>query len=106
MFEASDRKPTHGGARWNPPLMAGIDAGPLAGAPLRVREMRPVRRALQGEPLLPMLPPRSRAKTSWTPFRSPRTMLLASDSNAIARAKRLSFEMTGWVDGPFGIFPL
>ena len=33
-------------------------------------------------------------------------MSLACDSNAIARAKRLSFEMTGCVDGPFGIFPL
>src|SRR3954469_18985134 len=116
MFEASDRKPTHVGLRWKPPLMDGIDDGPLAGAALRGREVgavgggapggRGVRRPPRGEPLLPMLPPRSRAKTSWTPFRSPRTMLLARDSKAIARAKRLSFEMTGCVDGPFGIFPL
>ena len=105
MFEASERKPTQVGLRWKPPLIAGMEDGPFAGAPLRVREMRTVRPALQGEPLLPMLPARSTANTSWTPFVSPRTMSLASDSNAIAREKRLSFEITGWVDGPFGILP-
>jgi hypothetical protein len=65
-----------------------------------------VRPGLQAEPLLPILPERSTANTSCTPFVSPRTMSLACDSNAIARAKRLSFEITGWVDGPFGILPL
>src|SRR3954453_3202717 len=40
MFEASDRKPTHVGLRWKPPLIAGIDDGPLAGGPPRVRGRR------------------------------------------------------------------
>src|SRR5436190_209176 len=105
MFDASDRKPTQVGLRWKPPLMAGMDEGPLAGAPLRVREMRTVRAARHLEPLLPIGPLRRTAKTSCTPLVSPRTMSLACDSNAIARAKRLSFEMTGCVDGPFGILP-
>ena len=105
MFEASERKPTHVGLRWKPPLIAGMDEGPFAGAPLRVREMRMVRPGFQGAPKLSILPVRSTANTSCTPFVSPRTMSLACDSKAIARAKRLSFEITGCVDGPLGILP-
>ena len=49
-----------------------------------------------------MWPVRSTANTSVIPFVSLRTRLEASDWNAIARAKRLSFEITAWVEGPFG----
>jgi hypothetical protein len=39
------------------------------------------------------------------PFRSPDTRFDASDSNAIARTKRLSFDMTAFVEDPFGAPP-
>ena len=89
-FDADDRKPTHDGpltsAFANEPSIDGAHDGPLAGAPPRPREISTVRSGAQGEPLLPKVPPRSTAKTSFWPFVSPETRSDASDSNAIARA--------------------
>ena len=105
MFDAAERKATHFGALWKPPLIAGSNEGPLAGTPLAVREISRVLPGFQGAPELSTRPARSTTKTSVAPLVSPRTRLEASDSNAMARAKRLSPEITGFVEGPLGTPP-
>src|SRR3954468_15680360 len=56
-------------------------------------------------PLLFALLPRRVAYTFFTPLPSRGPRFDASDSNAIARTKRLSFDITGFVDAPLGMPP-
>src|SRR3954470_18953657 len=104
-FEAADRNATHFGRARNAPSTTGAHDGPLAGAPPRPRETRTAGAANHCVPSLPKTPSRRTTKTSLTPLVSPATMFEASDWKAIARAQRLSLEMTPWVDGPFGTPP-
>src|SRR4051812_3430684 len=78
---------------------------PLPDAPPRVREIRMFLPGRHFVPLLFALLPRSVAYTSLKPLPSRGPRFDASDSNAIARTKRLSFDMTGLVDAPFGMPP-
>src|SRR5258708_2313915 len=82
--------------------MAGENDGPLAGVPPMPREISEGLPGFQSAPSFLTEPPRATTKTSLTPCVSPGTRLDASDSKAIARAKRLSFEITPLVDGPLG----
>src|SRR3954467_14659825 len=105
MFDAEERKATQDGRLSKPPSMDGANDGPFEGRPEAVRETITTRPGIHFAPRLSIRPARRTANTSLKPFLSPRTRLLASDSNAIARAKRLSPEMTGCVEAPFGILP-
>src|SRR4051812_1838646 len=104
-FEAAERNATHVGREWKAPSTAGPHEGPLACAPPSPRETRMAGAANHCVPSLPKTPSRRTTKTSLTPLVSPGTMFDASDWNAIARAQRLSLEMTPWVDAPFGTPP-
>src|SRR4051794_11411505 len=106
MLLASERKPTQlGGVSWNAPSIEGAKDAPLARARWPVREIRTVLPTRHGAPSLSILPVRLTTNTSLTPFVSPLTRFEASDWKATARAYRLSFEMTGWVDAPLGPAP-
>src|SRR5215216_2057900 len=85
-LEAWDRNATHDGFLRNAPLTAGEYDGPLAGAPLAVREISTFLPIFQAVPLLSIEPARLTTKTSLTPLVSPRTRFDASDSNAMTRA--------------------
>src|SRR3954470_16380438 len=104
-LDARERNATQRGRRSNtPPTAGGYDA-PFAGLPPRPRERRRVLSTRQRPPLLPIRPARRTAKSSVRPLRSSRTMFDARDWNAMIRAKRLSPEITPWVDGAFGVPP-
>src|SRR3954447_12689872 len=67
-----------------------------------------MRRFLPGRhfvPLLLALLPRRVAYTSIRPLPSRGPRSVASDSYAIARTKRLSFDITAFVEGPLGVPP-
>jgi hypothetical protein len=105
MFDADEMKATHVGFERVEPSTDGLYEGPSAAAPLFVRDMSTVRPGFQRVPAFVARLPRNVTKTSLTPSRSFPTRFDASDSNAITRTKRLSFDMTAFVDAPFGAPP-
>src|SRR5918993_920421 len=104
-FVAAERKATQDGRLRKLPLTAAPKDGPLAWPPRRGRETRVVEPGNHWVPSLWNVPARRTTKTSLTPLVSPATRFVASDSNAITRAQRRSFEITALVDGPLGSPP-
>src|SRR5205085_708738 len=104
-FVAAERNATHEAGWWNEPSIAGENDGPSAGRPLNVREIRIARPGRQAAPSLRTGPARRTANTSVVPSASFGTRLEASDWKAMARAKRLSWEITPCVEAPFGMPP-
>src|SRR5215217_609933 len=104
-FDADDRNATQRGRFLKAPSTAAPQEGPFAWPPLRGRETRRVPPGNHWVPSLAKTPARRTTKMSLTPLVSPATRSEASDSNAMTRAQRRSFEITGWVEGPFGTPP-
>jgi hypothetical protein len=105
MFEADEINATHVGFARRAPSIDGLYEGPSDGAPLLVRDRSTVRPRFHGVPRSLTGFARKITNTSFAPFRSLDTRFDASDSNAIARTKRLSFDITAFVEAPFGAPP-
>jgi hypothetical protein len=105
MFDAAEMKATQVGFVRVEPSTAGLYDGPSAATPLRVRDIRTVRPGFHRVPAFVARSPRNVTNTSLTPFASCPTRFDATDSNAMTRTKRLSFDMTAFVEAPFGAPP-
>jgi hypothetical protein len=104
-FDASETNATHRAGRWPSPLTDGPYERPFAGCPPKPRDTSTVLPACHGDPWSSYGSPRTTANTSVTPFVSAGVMSLASDSNAMMRAKRSSRLTAAFLEGPFGTPP-